>query len=332
MSPLICAAESDNVKVVEVLLKHGANVNGKGVDGKTALMGAVNRRNFAMAEMLIKSGANVNAQDNNGDSVLEYASNGSCSADGEKMVKYLLQNGANRDIRNNQGKTPLDNFNDWKHGYCDRIKDVLKNYNPNESKENHIFETILCVSPLKYSVFESSEISETSLLILERIIKEKDRDGNYCIDNALIEKKFSYLANNLHKEEYRILINNFFEESIEDKRNEEILIKVISSAKDETIIALSAKLRGIAFDKICENIKAYQNEKPMLEAIAISKERKHISILVQLIKEHLVSKNDFEYWKTLYEKIDEKNIAKTDKKIIQTIIDAELDERKEQIA
>ena len=116
------------------------------------------------------------------------------------------------------------------------------------------------------------------------------------------------------------------------KRNEEILIKVISSAKDETIIALSAKLRGIAFDKICENIKAYQNEKPMLEAIAISKERKHISILVQLIKEHLVSKNDFEYWKTLYEKIDEKNIAKTDKKIIQTIIDAELDERKEQIA
>jgi hypothetical protein len=145
VSPLICAAESDNVKVVEVLLKHGANVNGKGVDGKTALMGAVNRRNFAMAEMLIKSGANVNAQDNNGDSVLEYASNGSCSADGEKMVKYLLQNGANRDIRNNQGKTPLDNFNDWKHGYCDRIKDVLKNYNPNESKENHIFETILCV-------------------------------------------------------------------------------------------------------------------------------------------------------------------------------------------
>ena len=190
----------------------------------------------------------------------------------------------------------------------------------------------LKISPLKYSVFESSEISETSLLILERIIKEKDRDGNYCIDNAIIEKKFSYLVNNLHKEEYRILINNFFEESIEDKRNEEILIKVISSAKDETIISLSAKLRGIAFDKICENIKAYQNEKPMLEAIAISKEKKHISILVQLIKEHLVSKNDFEYWKILYEKIDEKNIAKTDKKIIQTIIDAELDERKEQIA
>lgn len=63
----------------------------------------------------------------------------------------------------------------------------------------------LKIFPLKYSVFESSEISETSLLILERIIKEKDKDGNYCIDNALIEKKFSYLVNNLHKEEYTLL-------------------------------------------------------------------------------------------------------------------------------
>lgn len=144
--PLICAAESDNVKVVEVLLQHGADVNGKGVDGKTALMGAVNRRDFAMAEMLIKSGANVNAQDNNGDSVLEYASKGSCSVDGEKMIKYLLQNGANRDIKNNQGKTPLDNLDDGTRGYaCDGMISILEKYNPNESKENHIFETILCV-------------------------------------------------------------------------------------------------------------------------------------------------------------------------------------------
>lgn len=89
--PLICAAKSDNVKVVEVLLKHGADVNGNGVDGETALMGAVNRRNFAMAEMLIKSGANVNAQDNNGNSVLEYASNGSCSADGEKWLNICFK-------------------------------------------------------------------------------------------------------------------------------------------------------------------------------------------------------------------------------------------------
>ena len=143
VSPLICAAKDDNTKIVEVLLKHGADSNSIDIDGETALMSAVRQRNFTMMKMLIKSGADINAQDNNGDSVLEYASNGSCSGDGEKIVKYLLQNGANRGIRNNQGKTPLDNLKEAKNGYCDRIKDVLENYNPNESKANHIF--IFCV-------------------------------------------------------------------------------------------------------------------------------------------------------------------------------------------
>lgn len=143
VSPLICAAKDNNTKIVEVLLKHGADSNSIDIDGTTALMSAVRQRNSTMMKMLIKSGADINAQDNNGDSVLEYASNGSCSGDGEKIVKYLLQNGANRGIRNNQGKTPLDNLKEAKNGYCDRIKDVLENYNPNESKANHIF--IFCV-------------------------------------------------------------------------------------------------------------------------------------------------------------------------------------------
>lgn len=143
VSPLICAAKDNNTKIVEVLLKHGADSNSIDIDGTTALMSAVRQRNSTMMKMLIKSGADINAQDNNGDSVLEYASKGSCSGDGEKIVKYLLQNGANRGIRNNQGKTPLDNLKEAKNGYCDRIKDVLENYNPNESKANHIF--IFCV-------------------------------------------------------------------------------------------------------------------------------------------------------------------------------------------
>lgn len=177
--PLICAAESNNVKVVEILLKHGANVNGKGVDGKTALMGAVYRRNFSMAEMLIKSGANVNAQDYNGDSVLEYASNGSCSSDGEKMVKYLLQNGANRDIRNNQGKTPLDNLDDGTRGYaCDGMISILEKYNPNESKENHIFETILCVIAIIFIPLAAKKYDER---------QEAKKSTNFSMDEGISE-------------------------------------------------------------------------------------------------------------------------------------------------
>lgn len=55
-----------------------------------------------------------------------------------------------------------------------------------------------------------------------------------------------------------------------------------------------------------------------------------ISALTQLIKENLIAKNEFEYWKELYEKIDEKNIPTKDKKIIQTVFDAELEDEKEQ--
>lgn len=177
--PLICATESDNVKVVEVLLKHGANVNGKGVDGKTALMGAVYRRNFAMAEMLIKSGANVNAQDYNGDSVLEYASKGSCSADGEEMIKYLLQNGANRNIKNNQGKTPLDNLDDGTRGYaCDGMISILEKYNPNGSKENHIFETILCVIAIIFIPLAAKKYDER---------QEAKKSTNFSMDEGISE-------------------------------------------------------------------------------------------------------------------------------------------------
>lgn len=177
--PLICAAKSDNIKVVEVLLKHGADVNGNGVDGETALMGAVHRRNFAMAEMLIKSGANVNAQDNNGDSILEYASNGSCSADGEKMVKYLLQNGANRDIRNNQGKTPLDNLDDGTRGYaCDGMISILENYNPKDLKENHIFETILCVIAMIFIPLAAKKYDER---------QETKKNTNFSMDEGISE-------------------------------------------------------------------------------------------------------------------------------------------------
>lgn len=93
---------------------------------------------------------------------------------------------------------------------------------------------------------------------------------------------------------------------------------------------MSLKLQSNAFDKICENIQLYKNEKSLLEAIATSKTKKHISALTQLIKENLIAKNEFEYWKELYKKIDEKNIPAKDKKIIQTVFDAELEDEKEQ--
>lgn len=188
------------------------------------------------------------------------------------------------------------------------------------------------IFPLQYIVFKTSEISETSLFLLSKIVKEKDDNGKYHIEDSSVKTKLDYLVKNLVKEEYNVQINKFFENNIDDSRIKDLLVKTISSANRETIISLSLKLQSIAFDKICEDIQLYKNEKSLLEAIATSKTKKHISALIQLIKELIVTKNDFEYWKSLYERIDEKSIPVKDKKIIQTVLDAELEEEKEQIA
>ncbi len=186
------------------------------------------------------------------------------------------------------------------------------------------------IFPLQYIVFKTSEISETSLFLLSKIVKEKDDKGEYHIEDSSVKTKIDYLVKNLTKEEYNVQINSFFENNIDDSRIKELLIQTISSANRETIVSLSLKLQSNAFDKICENIQLYKNEKSLLEAIATSKTKKHISALTQLIKENLIAKNEFEYWKELYEKIDEKNIPTKDKKIIQTVFDAELEDEKEQ--
>src|SRR5579859_1446534 len=63
---------NDTTDVIEILLRTGADINGRGAAGTTVLMVAV--RNPAHLEYLIKKGANLNAQDDSGKTALDYAS------------------------------------------------------------------------------------------------------------------------------------------------------------------------------------------------------------------------------------------------------------------
>ena len=101
---------------------------------------------------------------------------------------------------------------------------------------------------------------------------------------------------------------------------------MVSTASKEIILALSPKLQKYAFDNICKNLDAYINEKPLLEAIADSKNKEYISALIKQIQTHLISHVDYEYWKNLYEKIDKNYITAKDKNIIQSILSKELDD------
>lgn len=66
MPPLTWAAVMGQTEAAELLLQHGANVNGKNRDGNTALHLAVFLGRAETAELLLKSGADVTAQNDDG--------------------------------------------------------------------------------------------------------------------------------------------------------------------------------------------------------------------------------------------------------------------------
>lgn len=177
----------------------------------------------------------------------------------------------------------------------------------------------LPIGVFKDCIFCTDNISEEYMNVLGNVINEV-KEGKFVIDDITVKNKLENLLKNIHKTEYSSLIIGFFEDNLNSDRFKEIFIQLISSASKETILALSPKLQKYAFDIIYQNLDNYINEKPLLEAIADSKNKKYISTLIKQIQTHLISHADYEYWKNLYEKIDENCISDKDKNIIQSIL------------
>lgn len=66
MPPLTWAAMMGQTKAAELLLKHGANINGKNRDGNTALHLAIFLGRAGTAELLVKNGAALNTKNDDG--------------------------------------------------------------------------------------------------------------------------------------------------------------------------------------------------------------------------------------------------------------------------
>ena len=67
------AATNNFLKIVQILLNHGANVNSQNQNGTSALIMASKYGHKDVVEMLIQRGARVNLQDYNGTSALLWA-------------------------------------------------------------------------------------------------------------------------------------------------------------------------------------------------------------------------------------------------------------------
>ena len=120
-SALAMASERGRPEVIRLLLDRGAEVDVRGKYQETPLMQAANHLNLATVRLLVKRGAGVNAVDDVGYSPLmwaviefELAEDGGATDYWPKsrydllpLLKYLVQRGADMNVRNKEGQTVL---------------------------------------------------------------------------------------------------------------------------------------------------------------------------------------------------------------------------------
>lgn len=110
-SPLMYAVQSNNKFLIQYLLKHGANINQAGFNGKTPLMYADNAETITF--LAKQTGLNINQQDSNGNTALLRAIQNYFPDIVENreqdiaVIQTLLDSGANPLIASNNGDTPL---------------------------------------------------------------------------------------------------------------------------------------------------------------------------------------------------------------------------------
>lgn len=101
-TPLETASKRGQVRMVRLLLDHGADVNSIQVDGKTPLMLAAKSvmashygGSYAeVVELLLEKGSNVHVRDEDGNTALHWAVASDSEIDRTAMVKLLLDKGA----------------------------------------------------------------------------------------------------------------------------------------------------------------------------------------------------------------------------------------------
>lgn len=104
-TPLIEAIKRKDLELVKILLENKADVNVEGPCGETPLMNAVDRGCEDLVRLLMASGANMEATDDGyGHTALLRAAEGRDI----KMMKTLLELGANTNVRDRYGSSFLD--------------------------------------------------------------------------------------------------------------------------------------------------------------------------------------------------------------------------------
>lgn len=105
---LMYAMNNKDLKVAELLLDKGANINAKDLLRKTVLMYAVDKNNLQMVKLLIDRGANTNAEDSRRENVLFYA----LAKNNLQIMELLIDRGANINAKDRYPNVKIKYLND----------------------------------------------------------------------------------------------------------------------------------------------------------------------------------------------------------------------------
>lgn len=101
---LLSAAQNDHTDLVLEMIEEGVDVNAKQGSGWTALQHACNHGNLEVVKALLDKGAEINHRNiPTGRAAIHYAA--ACEEDA--VLRLLIERGADIEVRNNDGETPL---------------------------------------------------------------------------------------------------------------------------------------------------------------------------------------------------------------------------------